>query len=58
MERRRSSLRANNHRGLGLLRLGALAAALALIGAGLAHGDPGSVMQKAVNICLECIGIG
>ena len=54
MERRRSSLRANNHRGLGLLRLGALA----LIGAGLAQGDPGSVMQKAVNICLECIGIG
>lgn len=51
-------MRANNHRGRGLLRLGALAAALALIGAGLAQGEPGSVMQKAVNICLECIGIG
>lgn len=32
--------------------------AAVLIGVGIAQGEPGSVMQKAVNICMECIGIG
>lgn len=36
----------------------ALAAALVLIGVGVARGEPLEVMQKAVWICLECIGIG
>lgn len=36
----------------------ALAAALVLIGVGVARGEHLEVMQKAVWICLECIGIG
>lgn len=32
--------------------------AAVLIGVGIAQGEPDSVMQKAVNICMECIGIG
>ena len=31
---------------------------LALIAAGLYQGDYRSVMNKAILICLECIGIG
>ena len=27
-------------------------------GIGIAKGEPGVVMEKAVRICLECIGIG
>ena len=34
------------------------AAALCLIGAGIAFGDTAVVVTKAINICLECIGIG
>ncbi len=39
-------------------RLGLLAAALACAAVGLAGGEYGEVMEKAVRICLECIGIG
>jgi hypothetical protein len=35
-----------------------LAAALVLIAIGIAQGEPGDVLQKAVHICMECIGIG
>lgn len=35
-----------------------LAAAVALIGVGIAVGEPAEVAKKAVNICLECIGVG
>lgn len=33
-------------------------AAIVLIIAGIYTGEPADVMQKAVNICLECIGVG
>ena len=40
--------------GTGLL----LAAAIALMAFGVLRGEAQTVMEKAVNICLECIGIG
>lgn len=40
------------------LRLGVLALAVVLIGIGLARQEQAEVLQKAVRICLECIGIG
>ena len=35
-----------------------LAVAAIMIGAGVVRGEHLVVLQKAVNICLECIGIG
>ena len=35
-----------------------LCAAVGLIGVGISVGEPAQVWQKAVNICLECIGVG
>lgn len=40
------------------LRFGGLGLALALIGIGLWRQEQLEVLQKAVRICLECIGIG
>lgn len=40
------------------LRLGLLALSLVLILAGIARGEAELVLQKAVNLCMECIGIG
>jgi len=34
------------------------AVSLALITAGLALGEYTSVLQKAITVCLDCIGIG
>ena len=47
----------NNKRML-LVRYAILAAALALIAVGLCRSEHLEVLQKAVRICLECIGIG
>lgn len=52
----RSALRLSE-RAARLLRLGVLLA-LALTGAGLMRQEQTEVLQKAVRICLECIGIG
>ena len=41
-----------------LLRLGLLALSLLLILAGIVRGEADMVLQKAVNLCMECIGIG
>ena len=35
-----------------------VAAGAALMGIGIALGQPGLVMTKAVRVCLECVGIG
>lgn len=40
------------------VRWGLLALAAAFLAAGLARGEHLEVMEKAVRICLECIGIG
>lgn len=40
------------------LRLGLLALSLLLILAGIFRGEADMVLQKAVNLCMECIGIG
>lgn len=53
----RSALRLSE-RAAGLLRLGVLLLALVLTGAGLMRQEQTEVLQKAVRICLECIGIG
>ena len=29
-----------------------------LIGVGIYFGQPGGVLNKAIRICLECVGIG
>lgn len=45
-------------RTLFLVRLVLLALACILIAIGLTQGEALVVLQKAVKICLECIGIG
>ena len=40
------------------IRYGLLALALAIIAAGVIRGEQLEVLNKAVRICLECIGIG
>ena len=43
---------------LNLIRGGLLALGLALVGGGLLREENVMVLKKAINICLECIGIG
>lgn len=43
---------------LRLLRVFLLAAGVLCIGIGIFRGEAEEVMIKAVNLCLECIGIG
>ena len=41
-----------------VLRVVLFAVALVFIIVGLLRGEAGAVLTRAVNICLECIGIG
>ena len=41
-----------------VIRYGLLFAAVVLVAAGVVREENVTVMQKAINICLECIGIG
>ncbi len=41
----------------GLLRWGILGLAVLFLGLGLWRQEPQDVLQKAVRICLECIGV-
>ncbi len=41
-----------------VISLGILALSLVLIGIGVGNGEHLEVLQKAVMVCLECIGIG
>ena len=43
---------------LAALRVGAVLLALGMIGVGLARRETAVVFEKAVRLCLECIGIG
>ena len=41
-----------------LIRWFFVTASLVMIGVGLLNGEASTVLGKAINICLECIGIG
>ena len=41
-----------------LLRYGISICSIGLIVVGITRGEGETVLKKAVNICLECIGIG
>lgn len=43
---------------LSAVRIALLAAAVVMIAIGFARGEAGVMLKKAVNICLECIGLG
>lgn len=40
------------------IRNGLIAVGIMFVGIGISRGEPATVLMKAVNICLECIGIG
>lgn len=40
------------------VRAGLAVLALVFIGLGVARGEVAEVFKKAVNICLECMGLG
>ena len=46
-------LRARN-----ILRIALFLVAVIMLAIGISNGEVQTVFQKAVNICLECIGIG
>ena len=45
-------------KGAGILRVAVILAALGAVVFGLWRGENETVFLRAVNICLECIGIG
>lgn len=47
-----------NHKPEAIVFLCCILLAVCLIAAGIVAGQPESVMNKAIGICLECVGIG
>ena len=43
---------------LNIIRAAVLIAAIVFICIGLKNGEAGVVMRKAMQVCLECIGVG
>ncbi len=41
-----------------LLQLFLLLAAVLMIGFGIWRGEAGTVLSKAIRLCMECVGIG
>lgn len=41
-----------------IVTIGLLVVSVVLIAAGVFMGEPDVVLNKAINICMECIGIG
>ncbi len=50
--------KARRETGMTLLRVGLLCIAALFIVLGLSRGEAAMVLKKAVNLCLECIGLG
>lgn len=42
----------------GIIRIGVFITSILFIIAGITRNEVGIVLKKAINICLECIGIG
>lgn len=51
-------MKGEKRKSLTIIRIGIVAAGIMLVAVGIRHGDYADVMNKAIRICYECIGIG